>query len=187
MAHLTNDPSSRFDIGVDIGGTFTDIVCRDDSGIRTLKIPSSRGDPSKAVLAALSQLRDAFGIDPAMIARFLHGTTIATNAVLERKGARIGLIASQGFRDVLEIGFQLRQDLYRVILEPGAPVFLAPGALRREVVEQVSAQGDVLVPLDEESVRRTVDELAAQGVQAIAVCYLFSFLHPAARAAHARR
>ncbi len=174
-----NDGHTGYDIGVDIGGTFTDIVCRQKGGFRTLKIPTSRGDPSEAVLAALTQLRRAFGIDPAMISRFLHGTTIATNAVLERKGARIGLITSHGFRDVLEIGFQLRQDLYRVILEPGAPVFLAPRAFRREVPEQVSAWGDVLVPLDEDAVRRAADELAALDVQAIAVCYLFSFLHPA--------
>ena len=168
------------EIGVDIGGTFTDIVCRGGGApLRTLKIPTSRGDPSRAVLDALAHLSDTFGIKPASIARFLLGTTIATNAVLERKGARTGLIASHGFRDVLEIGFQLRKDLYRVILEPVSPVFLAPGALRREAIEQVSAQGDIIVPLDETSVCRAVDELAAEGVQAIAVCYLFSFLHPA--------
>lgn len=149
-----NDGLLGCDIGADIGGTFTDIVCRQKGGIRTLKIPISRGDPSEAVLVALTQLRRAFGLDPAIIARFLHGTTIATNAVLECKGARIGLITSHGFREVLEIGFQLRRDLYRVILEPGAPVFLAPGAFRREVPEQVSARGDVLVPLDEDAVRR---------------------------------
>lgn len=166
------------EIGIDIGGTFTDIVCRLESGIRTLKIPTSRGNPGAAVLAALAELRRTLGIDPAAVSRFLHGTTIATNAVLERKGARIGLITSMGFRDVLEIGYQLRQDLYRVILEPSTPVFLAPGALRREVIEQVSAQGEVLVPLDESSVRRAVDDLARENVQAIAVCYLFSFLNP---------
>ncbi len=170
----------NIEIGVDIGGTFTDIVCRGGGApLRTLKIPTSRGDPSRAVLDALAHLSDTLGIKPASIARFLHGTTIATNAVLERKGARTGLIASHGFRDVLEIGFQLRKDLYRVILEPVSPVFLAPGALRREAIEQVSAQGDIIVPLDEDSVCRAVDELAAEGVQAIAVCYLFSFLHPA--------
>ena len=173
-----NRRTGSIDIGVDIGGTFTDIVCRQDGLMRTLKIPTTRGDPSEAVLAALSHLRQTFGVDPTAIARFLHGTTIATNAVLERKGAKIGIITSRGFRDVLEIGFQLRQDLYRVILEPGAPVFLAPGALRREAIEQVSAQGDVLVPLDDASVLQAADELAAQDVQAIAVCYLFSFLHP---------
>ncbi len=167
------------EIGVDIGGTFTDVVCRGPGQpIRTLKIPTTRGDPSAAVLRALSRLSSEFAISPDAITRFLHGTTIATNAVLERKGAKIGLIASQGFRDVLEIGFQLRKDLYRIILEPGAPVFLAPRHLRREAVEQVSAQGEILVPLDEASVCHAADELAALGVQAIAVSYIFSFLHP---------
>ncbi|HSU05931.1 MAG TPA: hydantoinase/oxoprolinase family protein [Acetobacteraceae bacterium] len=168
------------EIGVDIGGTFTDVVCRvRGEPMRALKIPTTRGNPSVAVLHALSQLSARFGITPESIDRFLHGTTIATNAVLERKGAKIGLIASRGFRDVLEIGFQLRTELYRVMLEPGAPVFLAPRALRREAIEQVSSTGDVIVPLDEVSVCRAADELAAEGVQAIAVCYIFSFLHPA--------
>ena len=98
--------------------------------------------------------------------------------MLERKGAKIGLIASEGFRDVLEIGYQLRQDLHRIMLEPVTPVFLAPGAQRKEAREQVSAQGEVIVPLDEASVRQAAAELVADGVQAIAVCYLFSFLHP---------
>ena len=167
------------DIGVDIGGTFTDIVCRRaGEPMRTLKIPTTRGDPSQAVLNAVTHLARELDVPAEDIARFLHGTTIATNAVLERKGARIGLIASEGFRDVLEIGYQLRQDLHRILLEPVTPVFLAPGAQRKEAREQVSAQGEVIVPLDEASVREAVTELAADGVQAIAVCYLFSFLHP---------
>jgi N-methylhydantoinase A/oxoprolinase/acetone carboxylase beta subunit len=167
------------DIGVDIGGTFTDIVCRRaGEPMRTLKIPTTRGDPSQAVLNAVAHLARELDVRAESIARFLHGTTIATNAVLERKGAKIGLIASEGFRDVLEIGYQLRQDLHRVLLEPVTPVFLAPGAQRKEAHEQVSAQGDVIVPLDEESVRAAAAELVAEGVQAIAVCYLFSFLYP---------
>ena len=174
------EPASAVDIGVDIGGTFTDIVCRRaGEPMRTLKIPTTRGDPSQAVLNAITHLSHDLGVAPADIARFLHGTTIATNAVLERKGAKIGLIASAGFRDILEIGYQIRQDLHRIMLEPVTPVFLAPGAQRKEVREQVSAQGEVIVPLDEESVRRAAAELVADGAQAIAVCYLFSFLHPA--------
>jgi N-methylhydantoinase A len=174
------DPTPAIDIGVDIGGTFTDIVCRrTGEPTRALKIPTTRGDPSEAVLNAIGHLARDLGVAAGDIARFLHGTTIATNAVLERKGARIGLIASQGFRDVLEIGYQLRQDLHRILLEPVTPAFLAPGAQRKEASEQVSAQGDVIVPLDEASVRRAAAELIADGAQAIAVCYLFSFLHPA--------
>ena len=118
------------------------------------------------------------------ISRFAHGTTVATNAVLERKGARIGLIATEGFRDVLEIGRQMRHQMYDLVLRPETPVFLAPGRYRKEVRERLDAQGEVLVPLDEASVRaRAGAELAAQDVQAIAVCLLFSFLDPA----HERR
>jgi N-methylhydantoinase A len=172
-------PAPSVDIGVDIGGTFTDIVCRRaGEPMRTLKIPTTPGDPSAAVLNAITHLAGDLDVAPTDIARFLHGTTIATNAVLERKGAKIGLIASEGFRDVLEIGYQLRQDLHRIMLEPVTPVFLAPGAQRKEVREQVSAQGDVIVPLDEASVFRAAAELIADGAEAIAVCYLFSFLHP---------
>jgi N-methylhydantoinase A/oxoprolinase/acetone carboxylase beta subunit len=167
------------DIGVDIGGTFTDIVCRrGGEPMQTLKIPTTRGDPSQAVLNAVTHLARDLGVAPGEIARFLHGTTIATNAVLERKGAKIGLIASEGFRDILEIGYQLRQDLHRILLEPVTPVFLAPGAQRKEAREQVSADGEVILSLDEDSVRRAAAELVAEGAQAIAVCYLFSFLRP---------
>jgi N-methylhydantoinase A/oxoprolinase/acetone carboxylase beta subunit len=169
----------KIDLGVDIGGTFTDVVCRrPGEPMRALKIPTTRGDPSAAVLQAIDQLA-ARNVPQAAIARFLHGTTIATNAVLERKGARIGLITSQGFRDVLEIGAQLRQSLYRATLEPETPVFLAPGARRKEVPEQVSAQGTVVIPLDEAAVRAAADALVADGVTAIAVCYIFAFLNPA--------
>jgi N-methylhydantoinase A len=168
------------EIGVDIGGTFTDIVCRRaGSPMRALKIPTTRGDPSEAVLNAVTHLSNDLGIAPNSIIRFLHGTTIATNSVLERKGAKIGLITSVGFKDILEIGYQLRPDLHRIMLEPVTPVFLAPGAQRKEAIEQVSAQGEIIIPLDEASVRRAAAELVADGAQAIAVCYLFSFLHPA--------
>jgi N-methylhydantoinase A/oxoprolinase/acetone carboxylase beta subunit len=174
------DQTQATDIGVDIGGTFTDIVCRRaGEPMRSLKIPTSRGDPSQALLNAIGHLARDLDVEAKDIARFLHGTTIATNAVLERKGAKIGLIASEGFRDILEIGYQLRQELHRIMLEPVTPVFLAPGAQRKEAREQVSAQGEVIVPLDEQSVRHAAAELVAEGAQAIAVCYLFSFLYPA--------
>jgi N-methylhydantoinase A/oxoprolinase/acetone carboxylase beta subunit len=110
------------------------------------------------VLDAVARL-SGIGIAPSAITRFLHGTTIATNAVLERKGAKLGLITSAGFRDILEIGYQLRHDLHRIMLEPVTPVFLAPGAQRREAIEQVSAQGEVIIPLDENSVRHAAAEL----------------------------
>ena len=147
-------PAPAVDIGVDIGGTFTDIVCRRaGEPMRTLKIPTTRGDPSEAVLSADRPSVARLGVPPGDIARFLHGTTIATNAVLERKGAKIGLIASEGFRDVLEIGYQLRQR--SAPHHAGAGDAGVPGARRAAQGgrEQVSAQGEVIVPLDEASVR----------------------------------
>ena len=169
-----------YEIGIDVGGTFTDMVCRgDDGSVRIAKLPTTRDDPSRAVLAALDMARREWGVPPAAITRFAHGTTAATNAVLERKGARIGLITTEGFRDVLEIGRQMRHQMYDLVLRPETPVFLAPGRYRKEVRERLDAQGRVLVPLDEASVHRAMAELAGAGVQAIAVCLLFSFLDPA--------
>ena len=168
-----------FELGIDIGGTFTDVVCRgDDGSVRIAKVLTTRGDPSKAVLAALETARNEWGVSPGQITRFTHGTTVATNAVLERKGARIGLIATEGFKDVLEIGRQMRHQMYDLVLKPETPVFLAPGRYRKEVRERLDAAGNVLTPLDEDSVRRAVAELIALDVKAIAVSLVFSFLDP---------
>jgi len=167
------------EIGIDIGGTFTDVVCRlSDGSTRITKIPTTRGDPSRAVLAALDMAQRDWGVDPATIARFTHGTTVATNAVLERKGARIGLITTEGFRDVLEIGRQMRHQMYDLVLQPETPVFLAPGRYRKEVRERLDARGNVLTPLDEASVHEAIDALLELGVKAIAVSLVFSFLDP---------
>src|SRR5215468_7736403 len=171
-------------IGVDIGGTFTDVVVRRRGAVtRIMKIPSTRGDPSIAVLAALAQMEANWALKPADVARFVHGTTVATNAVLERKGARVGLITTRGFRDVLEIGRQMRHQMYDLALEPETPTFLAPGRRRREIRERIGPAGEVLEALDEAAVAAAADELVAAGVQAIAVAFLFSFLNDA----HERR
>jgi N-methylhydantoinase A/oxoprolinase/acetone carboxylase beta subunit len=167
------------EIGVDIGGTFTDVVCRlDDGTVRIAKIPTTSGDPFRAVLVALEMAGRDWGVSPAEITRFVHGTTVATNAVLERKGARIGLITTEGFRDVLEIGRQMRHQMYDLVLKPETPVFLAPGRFRKEVTERLDAQGRTLRALDEASAARAIEALAAQDVRAIAVCLVFSFLDP---------
>jgi len=169
----------QFEIGVDTGGTFTDMVCRGPNGFSFLaKVPSTPEDPSRAVLQAVDTVVSECGIDPGQIARFVHGTTVATNAIIERKGARVGLLTTKGFRDVLEIGRQMRSGLYDLILKPETPVFLAPGRFRREVVERIAADGTVVVPLDEDTVRTAVRDLLDLGVEAIAVSYLFSFRSP---------
>jgi N-methylhydantoinase A/oxoprolinase/acetone carboxylase beta subunit len=178
-ARAAGPATMHAEIGVDIGGTFTDIVCRlSDGTVHIAKLPTTRGDPSKAVLAALDMARAEWNVTPDRIARFTHGTTVATNAVLERKGARIGLITTEGFKDVLEIGRQMRHQMYDLVLRPETPVFLAPGRYRKEVRERLDAQGNVLTPLDEASVRNAIDELLAQDVRTVAVCLLFSFLDP---------
>jgi N-methylhydantoinase A/oxoprolinase/acetone carboxylase beta subunit len=181
---MTASEAHEFEIGVDIGGTFTDVVCRDRTGsIRLLKIPTTRENPSAGVRIAIDLMTREWSVPPAGIARFVHGTTVATNAVLEAKGAKIGLLTTEGFKDVLEIGRQMRHAMYDLVLKPEAPVFLAPGARRKEVRERVGPDGAVLVALDEDIVERAVRELLAEGCKAIAVSFLFSFLNPA----HERR
>ena len=178
------EAAGGYEIGIDIGGTFTDVVCRRPGApMLTTKIMSTRKDPGEAVLQAVAFMVENWKLQPEEIGRFLHGTTVATNAVLERKGARLGLLTTAGFKDVLEIGRQWRQALYQVILEPETPVFLAPGKFRKEVRERVSASGEIVTPLDEESVLAAMRDLVEAGVEAVAVSYLFAFRNPA----HERR
>jgi N-methylhydantoinase A len=168
----------EYAVGVDVGGTFTDVVCRDGGSLRLVKIPTTRGNPSAGIGKALAHMARDWQVPAAAIRRFVHGTTAATNAVLERKGARTGLITTQGFKDVLEIGRQSRTRMYDLILDPETPVFLAPGARRREVPERVAADGSVLTALDERALLREADALVADGVQALAISFLFSFVNP---------
>ena len=168
------------EIGVDVGGTFTDVVCRADGRpVMAMKVPTTRKDPSRAVISAIRQMAEKWDIPAAHITRFVHGTTVATNAVLERRGPKIGVLTTRGFKDVLEIGRQMRQQMYDVVLRPETPVFLAPGAMRKEANERLSATGEVIEALDEESVRQAGAELVAAGAEAIAICFLHSFLNPA--------
>nr|WP_281722262.1 hydantoinase/oxoprolinase family protein [Nitrosomonas nitrosa] len=168
------------EIGVDIGGTFTDVVCRTPGRpLRVMKVPTTRSDPSQAVLQAVWQLKDQWGVTPSDVARFVHGTTVATNAVLERKGPKTGLLTTAGFKDILEIGRQMRQTMYAAVLEPEVPGFLAPGAFRHEIVERIGQDGSVVRPLNEQSVRDAADALVKAGVEGIAICFLFSFVNPA--------
>ncbi|MDP6271037.1 MAG: hydantoinase/oxoprolinase family protein [Alphaproteobacteria bacterium] len=167
-----------YEIGIDTGGTFTDIVCRGADGIRLMKVPSTPADPSEAIRAGFERMEAEWNLKASELVRFAHGTTVATNAVLQRRGGRTGILATEGFGDVLELGRQMRRQMYDLRLEPETPVFLAPGARRAEVRERVSAAGEVLVPLDADSLARAVDGLVGQQVETIAVCFLFSFLHP---------
>ena len=173
-----------FRIGVDIGGTFTDVIGRRGDRVWTAKVPSSPEDLAAGVLAGVETVLALSGEVPEDVDRFVHGTTIATNAILEEKGARIGLLMTEGFEDVLEIGRQKRSRMYDLFMVPETPVFLAPGRRRAGVSERIGPDGSVVVPLDEAGVRATVARLVEEeGIEAVAVCYLFSFRNPA----HERR
>ncbi len=169
-------------IGIDIGGTFTDFVVFDarSGSYYTRKVLSTPGDPAQAVLSGLAQLGE-LPDGPSIV----HGSTVATNAVLERKGARAAMVSTRGFRDVLSIGRQARPDLYDFYADPPQPI--VPPEWCFEVSERVSHQGEVLKPIDPASIDSLLDRLRETEVESIAVCFLFSFLHPEHEAAVASR
>jgi len=167
-----------FRAGVDIGGTFTDIVLLGDQGERyTKKASSTVDDYARAITEGLAELLAEIGGEARGIAELLHGTTVASNAILEHKGARTGLITTKGFRDVLEIRNLRMPRLYDMSWTKPPP--LVERRLRVEVDERVNAQGGIDRPLDEASVERAVRLLLDEGVEAIAVCLLHSYLNPA--------
>ncbi|HXH08542.1 MAG TPA: hydantoinase/oxoprolinase family protein [Alphaproteobacteria bacterium] len=170
--------AGRYRAGVDIGGTFTDLLLLDQHTGEMIigKILTTPGDPSVAVLQGLQALLQERRLDPASVAATIHGTTLITNAIIERKGARTGLITTQGFRDALEIGREKRYDIYDIFLENPEP--LVPRALRREVSERLDETGRVLVPLNRMEVLDVVQELLRDGVEALAVVLLHSFRNP---------
>jgi N-methylhydantoinase A len=171
-------------IGVDIGGTFTDIVALDGDGRLILtKVASTPKNLLDGIGAAVQRVLALAGARAADVERFVHGTTVATNAILEQKGALTALLTTEGFEDVLELGRQKRSRMYDLHMDPETPTFLAPRRRRLGIRERLDARGAVLTPLDEDGVRTAVAALRAQGVQAVAVCYLFSFVNPA----HERR
>ena len=176
---MTTSNQQKIQVGVDTGGTFTDVVCYFDGLLKgTIKLPSTPGDPSKAIHQALCQLEIDLKISLTEIDKFCHGTTVATNSLIERKGGQVGILATKGFTDVIEIGRQMRRQLYEVALITQSPVFLAPGKRRKGVIERIASDGTVLTSLDEASVIKAVQELVDDGVETIAICFLFSFLNP---------
>ncbi len=170
------ETSRNVELAVDIGGTFTDLVCRRGGGeVDVMKVPTTRANPADGVAEAIRRALAEWKVAPADVARFVHGTTIATNAVLERRGARLGLLTTRGFRDVLEIGRQKRTRMYDLTLSPETPGFLAPRARRKEIGGRIAADGSEIEALDEAAVAEAADALVADGVEAIAIVFLFSF------------
>ena len=171
-----------YKIGIDVGGTFTDfVVASEDSPPRFFKTQSTPDDPSVGVMNGLQEIASDLGLP---LDRFLgdtdlviHGSTVATNTLVERKGARVGLITTEGFRDLLEMREGLKEDRYNLRMKPAEP--LAARYLRVGVPERVRASGRVEQPLDKEALEAALDYLVREGAEALAVCFLFSYLNPA--------
>jgi N-methylhydantoinase A len=170
-------------IGVDVGGTFTDLALWDDArgALAVFKLPSVSHDPAQGILDGLQTLVAREAVAPADLTSVAHGTTVATNALLEGKGARTGLVTTRGFRDLLEIARQKRPHLYD--LQADKPPSLVPRFLRREVGERLAWDGTTVEKLALDDVRDALDALRADAVEALAVCFLYSFVD----ATHERR
>jgi N-methylhydantoinase A len=173
-------------IGVDVGGTFTDFYAWNGrSGARFVhKIPSTPDDPARAIVGGLRALCAERGIDTVTIQRLAHGTTVATNTLIQRRGAKVALITTLGFRDLIEIGRQTRPHMFS--LQEDHPAPLVPRERRFEVAERVMASGAVLHPLQPDSLAAAIAQVRDSGAEACAVCLLFSFLNPAHEQAVAR-
>src|SRR4051794_26732426 len=170
----------RYRVTVDTGGTFSDFVYLDEAtgAVSISKIPSTPDDPSRAILAGIEMLL-AKGVSPTDITYFCHGTTVGTNALLEGKGVRTGLLVTEGFRGIYPVGEQARPygaALFDVMFDK--PAVLVPASLTGEVKERIDFRGNVLRMLDEAALREAVHGLKQQGIESLAVCLLFSFLHP---------
>jgi len=158
-------------LGIDTGGTFTDFVLLTDDGIEIFKQPSTPADPSEAVRSGIAHLTGERAV------RVVHGSTVATNALLERRGARAALITTAGFEDVLEIGRQARPEIYDINVQRQPPV--VPAELRLGVRERVGPQGEVITPLEADSVVAAVTRLRELGAESVAVCLLHAYANPA--------
>jgi N-methylhydantoinase A len=168
-------PSAR--LAVDIGGTFTDLALEHSGGRSTIKVLTTAAAPERGVLAGVGAILRAAGLAADDIAIVIHGTTLATNAVIERKGARTALLTTQGFRDVLAMGNESRYDQYD--LNIALPQPLVPRHLRLPVPERLDNEGNVLIPLDAAAVRALAPKLRAEKVESIAVGFLHAFVNPA--------
>jgi N-methylhydantoinase A len=168
----------RYRIAVDIGGTFTDIALLTDEGlIHQSKISSTPADPSVAVIEGVAQLLSELSVAPGDIAEVLHGTTVGSNTILQRSGAKTGLITTRGFRDVLEIGRIRMPDMFDLTWDKPKP--LVPRRHRVEVVERLAADGSVVEPLSESSVVAAGQALVADGIEAVAIAFINSYRNPA--------
>ena len=173
------EETASWRIGVDIGGTFTDVVMWDANGDQLIldKVLTTPDDPSRAVLEGVGRVLESTGVNARDLASVIHGTTLVANALIERKGVKTGLITTKGFRDVLEIGREWRYDLFNLDIEMPRP--LVPRAMRHEVEERIAPDGDILTALDKASLQAVIKELKEAGAQSLAICLLHAYVNPA--------
>ncbi|MGH6954469.1 MAG: hydantoinase/oxoprolinase N-terminal domain-containing protein, partial [Alphaproteobacteria bacterium] len=168
----------RARVGIDIGGTFTDLVlCLADHTIHVNKTSTTPSDPARAVIAGLETILRQAGVRPSEVEEIVHGTTVASNTILEKSGARTGVLATKGFRDVLEIGRIRTPGMFDLDWDKPAP--LAPRRHRLEVGERIAGDGSVVVPLDEDEVIAAGRRFVAERVESVAIAFLNSYANPA--------
>ena len=170
----------RYFIGVDVGGTFTDVVLGDsDGGLAVAKVTTTPDDPRRGVVAGVGEVLATHRVDPSRVRRLVHGTTLATNVVLERRGSDIAFVTTAGFGDMLRLGRESRQDDDRFNLFFQTPAPPVPRARTFEVTERINAGGDVVVALDAAQVRDVARRVAASGARGVAICLMHAYAHPA--------
>lgn len=177
--HSASPSDAPLSLGIDIGGTFTDLVVLDPvtGNIAVWKESTTPDDPSRGAMLGLAKLLERSGIAPERIGRVIHATTLFTNALIERKGVPTGLLTTAGFADVLEIGRERKYELYNVFLEMPQP--LVGRSWRREVPERLAPDGSVEIPVDVKTALREAEALVADGVRSLAICFLHAYANPA--------
>src|ERR1700742_4740720 len=169
--------TARTRLAVDIGGTFTDLVLSLPDRTLSKKLLTTHDHPDAAVIAGTRSILEEAGIPASALDLVIHGTTLATNALIERKGARTALLTTRGFRDSLEMAYEHRFEQYDLYMERPAP--LVSRDLRLEAAERLAADGSVLLPLDESALLKLVPVLKAQAIEALAISFLHSYVNPA--------
>ena len=163
-------------LAADIGGTFTDVVLESEAGFQSTKVLTTLNQPEIGVMQGIDELLRLSNIEPGQITHVIHGTTLGTNTVIERKGAKTAFLTTEGFRDILEMGYEKRYDHYDIYLEKPPP--LVPRKYRLPVRERISAEGKVLVELDHNQVLQTIRFLKEEEIEAVAVGFLHAYAHP---------
>ncbi|MGB1855419.1 MAG: hydantoinase/oxoprolinase family protein [bacterium] len=163
-------------LAADIGGTFTDVVLESEAGFQSTKVLTTLNQPEIGVMQGIDELLRLSNIEPGQITHVIHGTTLGTNTVIERKGAKTAFLTTEGFRDILEMGYEKRYDHYDIYLEKPPP--LVPRKYRLPVRERISAEGKVLVELDHNQVLQTIRFLKEEEIEAVAIGFLHAYAHP---------